>query len=151
MPRRRFLIIFAPPGYKELGAACPARAGHRLDAAQKSERGGRRGRPFPYRAIYPLGYHQIPRGAASWRLGQLRLLHAAIGTEYQGLFSSLCLAALGRPAVCLMDIAERILSGVGSAPGLPVQRPLAHSAAGPQVLPGGDKWLRVLRYLLRRY
>ena len=137
-----FLII-SRAGYIALGRP-PLRARHRLDAAQNlSAMADAIG--FPYRAIYPLGYHQIP-DEGSWRLGNYG--YYGIGAEYEGLFH-LYASRLGGEGL-FAEIAERILSGRGQADSFPY---LCRGLTPPPQpsTPTGDKWLRDLRVLLRRY
>lgn len=137
-----FLII-SRAGYAALGRP-ELRARHRLDAAQNlSAVADAIG--FPYRAIYPLGYHSIPEGGP-WRLGNYG--YYGIGTEYEGLFH-LYASRLGGGGL-FAEVAGRILSGEGQARTFPFSSRALTVPAAPSA-PTGDKWLRDLRYLIRRY
>jgi hypothetical protein len=137
-----FLVI-SRAGYVELGRP-QLRARHRLDAAQNlsavSDAIG-----FPCRAIYPLGYHRIPP-EGPWRLGNYG--YYGIGSEYDGFFH-LYGSSVGN-ADLFAETAERLLDGRGQAEKFPfVSRGL--TPPPPPSRPTGDKWLRDLRYFLRRY
>jgi len=137
-----FLII-SRAGYAQLGRP-PLRARYRLDAAQNlSAVADAMG--FPYRAIYPLGYHRLPNSGA-WRLGNYG--YYGIGSEYDGLFH-LYQTSAGNVDL-FADAAERILQGREQ----PKTFPFMSSAISPPAsrsTPTGNKWLRDLRVLLRRY
>jgi hypothetical protein len=137
-----FLIV-SRAGYTELRR--PAlRARHRLDAAQNlSATADAIG--FPYRAIYPRGYHRLPTSGA-WRLGNYG--YYGIGSEYEGLFH---LYQTGAGNVDLFaETAERMLDGRGQVESFPYVCQALTSGLWPSK-PTGDKWLRDLRYFLRRY
>lgn len=138
-----FLVI-SKEAYAQLGQP-HLRETRRMDAAQNlSVVADARG--FPYRTLYPFGYHDEPAGGY-WRMGSFGTY--GIGTEYSGGFFHLFQGRETRAADLFRSKAEDILAGKPQNPNPPFAcQPLTPS---PQrSTPTGRPWRRRLRYFAAR-